>query len=292
MQRKTLVIIGAGGRLGGALVRRYSKTHNVIAMRRADLDLLQLDRIRPALADLDFDVVIYTAGVTGVDYCEDHEDEAFLSNSDAPKIIAEICLEKGARFIHFSTDYVFDGENPIALKETDEAQPVSVYGHSKRAGEKAVLDVSPDFLVIRVSWVFGPDRPSFPDMILQRALEQDRVEAIADKVSCPAYTEDLAEWIEPMLDDKRYSGLLHLSNSGATTWQDYGQKILDIAAKLGLPIKARIVHPILRKDLTAFKAIRPQFTAFDLSKYKELSGQTPRPWEEAMEDYIKLKYVS
>jgi dTDP-4-dehydrorhamnose reductase len=207
-------------------------------------------------------------------------------------VLAEVCAEKGARFIHISTDYVFDGRDPVPRKETDEAHPICAYGRSKLKGERAVLEVSPDFLVIRVSWLFGHDRPAFPDRILQQAMENDRVTAISDKVSCPTYSEDLAEWIEPLLDDPRYHGLLHLCNSGSSTWQAYGQATLDIALRLGAKLKARTVEGISRNSFPVFKAQRPEFTAFDTSKFQRLSGITPRPWQEALEAYLRKQLAA
>jgi dTDP-4-dehydrorhamnose reductase len=280
-------IIGAGGRMGAALARRYARNHSVIAWKRADCDVLFPEGVRTAVQAQDYRTLIYTAGVTSVDRCEEHPEESRLTNTETPRVLAEVCAEKGARFIHISTDYVFDGRDPAPRKETDEPHPICVYGHSKLAGERGVLAASPQFLVIRVSWLFGHDRPAFPDMILQRAMESDRVEAIADKVSCPTYSEDLAEWIEPMLDDERYHGLLHLCNSGQSTWQAYGQTTLDLAAKLGVKLKARTVDGVLRKNFPAFKAERPEYTAFDTAKFQKLSGITPRPWEEALEEYLR-----
>lgn len=282
-----LLIIGAKGRMGAALVRRYARSREVLAWGRSELDLLNLASIPCKLENIEFQTVIYAAGITNVDYCEDHEAEALCTNHEAPRMLAEICAKKGAQLIYVSTDYVFDGKNSTPLSEDSPTAPLSVYGRSKLAGEHAVLSASPDFLVIRVSWLFGPDRPSFPDMILQRAMASDHVEAIADKVSCPTYSEDLAEWIEPMLDDSRYSGLLHLCNSGPTSWQNYGQVTLDIAAKLGIPLKATKVAGISRINFPAFKAERPEFTSFDTTKYQQLSGKTPRPWQEALEEYLK-----
>ncbi len=154
-----------------------------------------------------------------------------------------------------------------------------------------MLEVSPDFLVIRVSWLFGPDKPSFPDMILQRAMEEDHVEAIADKHSCPTYSEDLAEWIEPLLEDPRAKGILHLSNSGASSWQAYGQAVLDLAVKAGFMLRTRTVHPISRLCFPGFKAARPEFTAFDTTKFQQLTGITPRPWQEALEAYLREKFA-
>lgn len=288
--RKKVLIIGAGGRMGAALARRYAANHQVIAFRRRDLDVLHLDHITPALAALDFDCVIYTAGITSVDYCEDHPNEARLTNTDAPRIIAEVCKAQSARFIHISTDYVFDGNEPAPRAETDPAIPISVYGQTKLDGEKAVLSVSPDFLVIRVSWLFGPDKPSFPDMVLQRALQNDHVEAIADKWSCPTYSEDLAVWIEPMIEDHRYCGLLHLSNSISCSWLEYGQTTLDLAIKIGLPLRATQVDALSRVDFPTFRAKRPEHTSFDTTKFQHLSGIVPRPWQAALEDYLRSQY--
>ncbi|OAI57368.1 hypothetical protein AYO49_02280 [Verrucomicrobiaceae bacterium SCGC AG-212-N21] len=282
-----IFIIGAGGRMGAALARRYARSHDVIGWKRADCNVLFPERVREAARAQDFRTLIYTAGVTSVDRCEEHPEESRLTNTETPRVLAEVCAEKGARFIHISTDYVFDGRDPAPRKETDEANPICVYGRSKLAGERAVLAVSPQFLVIRVSWLFGHDKPAFPDMILQRAQESDRVEAISDKVSCPTYSEDLAEWIEPMLDDPRYQGLLHLCNSGQSTWQAYGQETLDLAAKLGVKLKVRTVDGVSRNSFPAFKAERPEFTAFDTTKFQQISGITPRPWQEALEEYLR-----
>lgn len=281
-----ILIFGAGGRMGAALARRYARSRPVTGWKRADCDALQPERVREAVRGQDFATLIYTAGITSVDYCEEHPDESDLTNAETPRVLAEVCVEKGARFIHISTDYVFDGRDPAPRKETDEPNPICAYGRSKLAGERAVLAVSPDFLVIRVSWLFGHDKPAFPDMILQRAMEHDHVEAISDKVACPTYSEDLAEWIEPMLDGTHYKGLLHLCNSGASTWQAYGQTTLDIAAELGVSLKARTVGSVSRNSFPAFKAQRPEFTSFDTTKYQQLSGAVPRPWEEALREYL------
>jgi dTDP-4-dehydrorhamnose reductase len=99
----------------------------------------------------------------------------------------------------------------------------------------------------------------------------------------------LAEWIEPMIEDTRYRGVLHLCNSGSCTWQEYGQKTLDIAAALGLPLKTSVVGGISRINFGPFKAERPEYTAFDISRFKQLSGITPRPWEEALEAYVRIR---
>ncbi len=278
--------------MGAALARHCAHTHEVIAWRREHLDVMHSEKVSPALESLDFKTLIYTAGNTNVDDCELNPHSATMTNTETPRALAEVCAEKGARFIHVSTDYVFKGDVPASRSETDLAEPINVYGRSKLEGERAVLAVSPDFLVIRVSWLFGPDRPSFPDMILQQAMEREQVNAIADKHACPTYSEDLAHWIEPMLSNSNYRGLLHLSNSGAVSWQAYGQATLDIAMQLGIKLKTQVVDPISRINFPGFKALRPEFTAFDTTKFQKLSGNTPRPWQEALEEYLRSKYAA
>lgn len=287
-----VLIIGSGGRMGAALARHLGHTRDVLGWRRADLDISQPAVVREAVRRQDFTTVIYTAGTTNVDQCEEHPAESHATNTETPQVLAEVCREKGARLIHVSTDYVFDGSNPALRKETDKAEPICMYGRHKLEGEQAVLGVSPEFVVLRVSWLFGPDRKSFVDMILERALKHDRVEAIADKVSSPTYSLDLAAWIEPMVDDQKYHGLLHVSNSGATSWREYGQQCLDIASALGVPLQTHVVHGVSRNDFPSFKAQRPEFTAFDTSKFQRLSGTVPRRWEEALEDYLKERVAS
>jgi dTDP-4-dehydrorhamnose reductase len=259
---------------------------------RQECDMGDNASIRSCLESLPFDALINTASLTGVDDCENRPELAAQVNATAPGLMAEICTAKGARLIHLSTDYVFDGVEPGERSETDPASPINIYGQTKLDGEKAVLVVSPDFLVLRVSWLFGPDKPSFPDMMLKRAQQSDYVDAVADKVSCPTYSEDMGAWMEPMLADSRYHGVLHLCNHGAANWRDYAQEVLDIAARLGLPLKAHTVHGFSRINFSGFKAQRPEFTAMSTAKFQTLSGVQPRPWQEALEAYLRQMTAS
>src|SRR5438132_8082730 len=188
-----LVIVGAGGRLGAALVRTYREKFGVIGFNHAQLDLANRDEMRRKLCAIDFDLLINAAAFTNVDFCETQRDQAFRINADAPRILAEICRDKKAKLIHFGTDYVFDGEKREPYCESDPANPISVYGESKREGENLVLQTHHQHLVVRVSWVFGPARPSFIDGMIQRARESNYVDAVTDKFSTPTYTRDIAE---------------------------------------------------------------------------------------------------
>lgn len=282
-----VLIIGSGGRLGGALEEIYSTRHEVIGLDRKALDFSDLGNVRKTVAaQPKFDVAINCAALTNVDYCETHPEEAFAINEEAVRVAAEAVAERGARLIHISTDYVFDGAKMGPYVETDEVTPISVYGESKRAGEIALLDVSPDHLAARVSWVFGPHRPSFIDMMLKRAVTEDKVAAIADKDSTPSYTFDLAAMIEPFITSVRSGGVLHLCNGGFCTWREYAQLALDVAHETGLPLKVTHVDPIPLDSMKAFVAKRPRNTVMSTARLTALTGYTPRPWQEAVREYV------
>jgi dTDP-4-dehydrorhamnose reductase len=285
MQR--IVIVGAGGRLGAALAREYARKFDVVGFNHAQLDLGQPEQMRETLGALDFDALINGAAQTNVDRCETHVEEAFALNAEAPRILAEICGEKKARFIHISTDYVFDGEKREPYTEEDEARPISAYGESKREGERRALAANERALMVRVSWVFGPDRPSFIDWAIGQAREREEVKAIADKWATPTYTLDLAALLKPLLAEGSISGVLHLANTGECSWQEYAQWALDCCHEKGIPMKARTVGASTLAEMKSFIAKRPVYSVLSPAKYERLTGQTPRPWREVVADYVR-----
>ncbi len=285
-----ILILGGKGRLGAMLARKWAVRHDVTAAGRTEVDLAQLESLEQILRATPFDVVVNSAALTNVDRCETDRDEATIVNHKAVEIIARIAAERQARLIHISTDYVFDGEKESPYVETDPAHPLGHYGQTKLDGEHAALAASPRHVVARVSWVFGPDRPSFIDMIVDRALANEHVEAVADKTSSPTHSEDAADWLEAFLSPETPGGLYHACNTGVCTWQEYGQHALDSAHKTGLPLKALTVDPIPLSSLKNFLAPRPPHTSMDTTRLTEATGLRPRPWREAVEEYIVRKF--
>ena len=287
-----IIVLGSGGRLGAALVREWrAGGDHVLGFNRQLLDIGDFEAVRETLLGQEFDALVNCAALTNVDYCETHPEEAHRLNGEAVATITDACSRKKARCIHISTDYVFDGAKEAPYTEEDEARPISVYGASKLAGETFLNSVSAQHLAVRVSWVFGPDRPSFVDQILKGAIEKDIVAAIADKVAVPTYTLDAARLLRPFLDAIPAGGVLHLCNAGACTWQEYGQFALDTAAEAGVPLRARTVAPQRMADLTAFIAKRPPRTAMSTARLASLSGLSPRPWQEAVDEYVRTSWA-
>jgi dTDP-4-dehydrorhamnose reductase len=287
-----IIIVGADGRLGAALMREYRDKFEITGFNHAQLDLSNFDEIREKLCGLDFDVLINAAAFTNVDLCETQRDEAFCVNAEAPRLLAEICHDKNAQLIHFSTDYVFDGEKREPYTEEDEAKPISVYGESKLAGEENVLAVVERSFIVRVSWVFGPDRSSFIDTMIKRARENEEVGAIADKFSAPTYTLDIAEMLPRFFNANVEGGIMHFANTGECSWQEYGQFALDCYRQLGVSLKAKTVRAAKLKDMTQWIARRPIYSVLSSAKYAKLSGSSPRAWRDVVADYIGRFYSS
>ena len=328
-----IVVIGSAGRLGAALVREYQGKYDVAGFNHAQLDLSNLDKIRGKIGGTHFDVLINAAAFTNVDLCETQPGQAFRINAEAPRVLAEICGKKNAKLIHFSTDYVFDGEKRAPYTEEDEADPISVYGESKLAGEKNVLAaqnrpasrpegsrlIQPSgslssfnsssstldvpsvegaacrgqvrrHLVVRVSWVFGPDRPSFVDGMIKRAQENEKIDAIADKFSTPTYTHDVAKMLPQFFDSDIEGGILHFANAGKCSWQEYAQWALDCCREFGVPAKAKTVGALTLNDMKDWVARRPVYSVLSTAKYAQLTGTPPRTWREAVADYIRRFY--
>lgn len=282
-----IAILGAGGRLGAALARTWKEAGDeVLAYARADIDLSKAGEIDRVLDPMSFDALVNCAALTNVDYCETHEEEAMRINAEAVREIGALCARKKVRCLHISTDYVFDGGKRDPYVEEDEAVAISVYGESKLRGEKALLESSAEHLAVRVSWVFGPDRPSFVDGVLKRALEHETAEAIGDKWSAPSYTLDLAAMLRPFLDEIRASGLLHASNGGECTWREYGEFALECAQRAGLPVKTTKVGSIPMASMKAFVAKRPVYTVLSPAKLEQMTGRQVRSWKDAVEEYV------
>ncbi len=304
-RKMKIVILGAGGRLGAALMRKYREGFDVVSFNHAQLDVSNFDELQTKLRATSFDLLFNAAAFTNVDLCETKRDEAFLINAEAPRVLAEICRDKRAKLIHFSTDYVFDGEKREPYLETDSANPISVYGESKLAGEQNVLAVQDRHLIVRVSWLFGTDRPSFIDAMIKRAQENEEIDAVADKFAAPTYTDDIAEMLvvaaagdgtqagvtDPGYNAASdYSGILHFTNTGECTWQEYAQWALDCCQDTGLPLKGKTVGARKLKDMTNWVARRPVYSVLSSAKYTKLTGRSPRTWREAVADYIRRFY--
>jgi dTDP-4-dehydrorhamnose reductase len=230
-------------------------------------------------------------GLTDVDRCESAREEAHIVNALAPGVLAKCASRQGARLIHFSTDYVFDGKKREPYREEDTPSPLGFYGKTKLEGEWRALEQDARHVVVRISWVFGQAKTSFADSLIERAMREDRVEAIEDKFSCPTSAEDAAKWLEIFFDPLVKGGLYHACNSGQCSWREYGAKALEFAHEVGLKLRTNQVEPIRLAEMKQFIAQRPVFSMLCTRKLTASTGMTPRHWHEALREYIIKKYA-
>ena len=285
-----IVVLGAGGRLGAALARGYAAQHEVLAWGRQQADLADPDRVADAVRKAKPDVVINSAAMTNVDECEKERAKSELVNATAPGTVAVAATEIGARLIHISTDYVFSGEKTAPYSEDDEPAPVSWYGETKLAGERAVMEADDRHAVVRVSWVFGPDRDSFVDKALQTAMRGEPVKAVADKWSSPSYTADIGAALKVLLDLQAPGGVYHVCNSGVCTWLDWAAEAIAVAEQEGLLEASQVVEPLRLADISAMVARRPVHSSMTCRRIEALLGRPMRLWREAVADYVKSRY--
>jgi dTDP-4-dehydrorhamnose reductase len=286
--KRRIALVGKNGRLGAALCRALAETYDVVPFGRRELDLSK--PVRPQLQEVQFELLINAAAATNVDWCEQHEAEADQINAHAVAELGAISAERGVRCLHVSTDYVFDGLASRPYGEEDLAIPISVYGKSKRLGEEFLLQSDPDHLVIRVSWVFGPDKPSFIDWALEQALSRETLSAIDDKVSSPTYALDFVQWIRPLLFEFPIGGILHLCNPDGCTWREYAQWAVDVARQEGVHFRTHQVLPITLASMPTFIARRPVYTVLATGKFSKTTGLSTRPWKDAVRDFVREKF--
>lgn len=285
---KRVVVVGANGRLGHLLVSHLGKAHQVVGLTREHIDLRSGASIVCALGPLNYDRLIIPGAVTGVDYCETHGSEAFAVNAEAAGVIAEISEIKGAHVTYISTDMVFDGLKSTPYVETDPPGPISIYGSSKLKGEQYVLGVSAANLVVRISWLYGPGKPAFPEWIIDRACSEVDLALPGDKICCPTYSADLVRHISELLvcSSEPAGGVFHVCNSEPCSWRDWGQYCVELAREAGLPVISDDVSSVSVNSVEAFVAKRPLYSAMSTEKFKQFTGITPRIWKDALREFL------
>ena len=276
-----ILIAGREGQLARALIARLAG-HEITALEPPALDLTSRDSISAAIAAAQPAFVINAAAYTAVDRAEDDVALARAVNATGAGWLAEAAAERGAPFVHVSTDYVFAGDKGTPYVETDPVAPLGVYGATKEEGERLVLAANPRSAVIRTAWVCSPDGVNFVKTMLRLAKERDEIRVVADQQGAPTFAVDLADAIAGMiprlmaaeLGDEAF-GIFHLSGAPYTTWHGFTAEILAQAAKRGHPVPR--LTPIATADYPT-KAKRPSDGRMDCMKIGRVHGIQPADW--------------
>lgn len=279
------LITGAGGQLGGALLATAPADAVAHGMARAECDISDAASIATAFEAHNPDVVINAAAYTAVDKAESERDEAFAANATAPGLLAQACAERGRRFIHVSTDFVFDGTRSSPYPPNAETNPLGVYGESKLAGEQAVTAAGGESVIVRTGWVYSHRGHNFLKTMLRLHGERDALTVVADQVGTPTRAESLAAALWAIAQNPVLSGIYHWSDAGVCSWYDFAQAIGEEAQNLGLIEQAAAVAPIRAEDYPT-PAQRPAYSVLDKTQSWEDLSLAPVHWRDGLRDTL------
>jgi dTDP-4-dehydrorhamnose reductase len=285
---KTILLTGKDGQVGWELQRTLAPLGRVVACGRAELDLAQPDAIRARVREVKPDTIVNAAAYTAVDQAEFEPDLAMAVNGTAPGILAEEARRLGALLVHYSTDYVFDGEKAGPYVENDPTNPINEYGRSKLAGEQAIAAAGCTHLIFRTSWVYGARGKNFLLTMLRLAQEREELRVVDDQVGAPTWSRTIAQATAAILgqitgrksaDPGTESGLFHLTAAGQTSWYGFAQAIFRGAGGLA-PRIPRLI-PIESAGYPT-PARRPKNSVLSCSRIQGRFGITLVPWQEAL----------
>ena len=264
-----VLLLGKNGQLGRCLQDQLrSSKGEVIFTSRDDIDVGEFAQTSERISEIKPDVVINASGYTAVDKAESEPNLANHLNHLAVANLANICLSLNAIMIHFSTDYVFDGESIVAYKEDAAVNPKGVYGSTKLMGELAIKNVGCKYLIIRTSWVFSEYGNNFLKTMLRLGAEKKELNVVDDQFGCPTYAQDIARAVAVILssdelDESKY-GVFHFVGEMPCSWYDFARNIFSQASLLGLKVPS-ILNPIKTVSYPT-PAIRPLYSVLDTSK--------------------------
>lgn len=278
-----ILVIGKEGQLGTTfykLSEQYPQD-NFTFSTIDQLNLMKPRSIKQFFAGKSFDFIVNCAAYTAVDKAEEDSDAAFRLNAEAPALLAHEAKRINAVFIHISTDYVFDGNHYRPLTPDDNPNPVSVYGKSKLQGEKEVLEIHPNSIIIRTSWLYSPFGQNFLKTMIRLGKEKSSLNVVFDQIGTPTYANDLATAILSIIHkistdkDKLLPGIYHFSNEGVCSWYDFAQAIFKIT---GINCQ---VFPVT-SDQFPTKAKRPFYSVLDKSLIKQNYNISIPHWQDSL----------
>ena len=271
-----LLLLGANGQVGFELRRSLAPLGEVVAATRdgrlvdggmcetADFDAV--DSLAPLVERIAPDVVVNAAAWTAVDLAEHEREAAFHANAEAPRVLADACARRGARLLHYSTDYVFDGRGTRPYRENDPTSPLGVYGASKLVGEEAIRASGADHAILRTAWVYAPRGKNFLLTMLRLGAERDRLRVVADQVGTPTSAAMIADATARVIaHSSRASGTWHLTASGQTSWHGFAEAIFAGAVERGLLPRAPVVDAISTAEYPT-PAARPAYSVLDTTR--------------------------
>lgn len=281
-----LLVTGAAGQMGFEVVRAFARSgHEVIAPTLEELDFMDPRHVATSARKLQADWIINCAAYTQVDQAENESEQVYIINRDTAGQLAGAVAEYGGRMLHVSTDFIFDGTQKQPYRETDQPNPLGVYGQSKLEGEQAVLEALPTATVLRTAWVYGAYGHNFVKTMLRVAAEGKPLRVVDDQVGSPTWTGDIVNAIMALVE-KNADGVFHYTNAGETSWCGFAVAILDEAARAGFDIKTATVTPVPTSEYPT-PATRPAYSVLDTEKIQSCLSLSIPPWRDSLKNMLK-----
>ena len=282
---KTL-LTGAGGQLGQELRRSAPSTCDLTACVSADLDITDQDSVHRKFDEIEPDLVINAAAYTAVDRAEQERNQAFRVNADGARNVSRAAASRGARVIHISTDFVFDGNRGRPYRPLDPANPQSVYGESKRRGEEYVAEATDGAaLILRTAWLYSRFGSNFVTAMLARMRDGRQLEIVADQIGTPTWASGLAKAIWLAAATTHLQGILHWTDAGVASWYDFAVAIQEEALSCGLLDEPVAISPIETRDYPT-PARRPPYSVLDKSATWSSLAIHPQHWRIALRSML------
>ncbi len=280
-----ILLTGANGQVGSELRRSLAPLGEVVAFDRAGLDLAQPDVLIARVRDVAPQAIVNAGAYTGVDKAESEPEQASAINALAPRVLAEEAKRLGASLVHYSTDYVFDGEKAGPYAEADPPNPLGVYGRSKLEGERAIIASGCRHLTLRTSWVYGTRGRNFLLTMLRFAGEGRALRVVDDQIGAPTWCREIADatatlLARPDLPAPGADGLYHLSAGGFTSWFGFARAIFDSPELARLGIARPALEAIPTSEYPT-PARRPHNSRLDCGRLAHQAGVRLAPWDDA-----------
>lgn len=288
-----ILILGKNGQVGWELQRALAPLGEVIALDRSGYDaksilcgdLSNLEDLHQTIAGLQPDVIVNAAAYTAVDRAESEPELARLINAQAPKLLAKEAKKIGALLIHYSTDYVFNGEDEVPWREVDQPAPINQYGQSKLEGEQAIQRSGCKYLIFRTSWVYAAKGNNFAKTMLRLASERQSLSVINDQVGAPTGAALIADCtahaVHQSIRNSNLLGLYHLTASGQTTWYEYAKLVIEHAQSMGIKLAVEEVVAITTADYPT-PATRPHNSRLDTTKFCNSFNLVLPQWQDGV----------
>jgi len=280
---KKVLLIGAKGQVGQELHLTLPQLGEVISLGREELDLTNSEKIGQLIREIHPDYLVNAAAYTAVDKAETEPELAYSINAKAPKIMAESAEKIKAKFLHISTDYVFDGRKNTPYLETDLTNPLGVYGQSKLRGEEEIKTVNSQAIILRTAWVYGSyGKSNFVKTMLRLGKEREELKVVVDQVGSPTWAKDIAAAITHLLiNADNPAGIYNFTNSGIASWFDLTKAIFEEAKISGIPLKIQRVIPITTAEYPT-PAARPAYSVLSGQKISQQLGYIPSYWRDSL----------